>query len=390
MNTKINVGILGLGRAGRNMHAPEIALFPDFYEIAAGCDHAADRRENLPQQFRNAKIYADYREMLNDPSLDMITIAIRNDDHTPQALMALEAGKAVVVDKPFATSMEQADMLMKADRQYPGKLFFRFNRRFESQFLMIQDVLKSGLLGNISMIKIHRHPGFVRRFDWQTLAEFHGGLFNNWGPHFVDQGLQFLKSPVKELWCKLSHVVGGGDADDQVKLVLVGENDCVVDIEISTILTIYGNLYEIWGSRGSLVIPADGQTIRLRYLDPSIHFSRLDGMRENFPLMYGNPNEKLKFIEESRPIPADTYGHLLQRGKAIERGKEDPDKGYTYPDTMWYHVYQAFRNNVPYPITTEEAYNVVKTMMRAHEAAHYSPSVLEYETSSFNRNHQGD
>ena len=46
MNTKINVGILGLGRAGRNMHAPEIALFPDFYEIAAGCDHAADRRGN--------------------------------------------------------------------------------------------------------------------------------------------------------------------------------------------------------------------------------------------------------------------------------------------------------------------------------------------------------
>ena len=116
MNTKINVGILGLGRAGRNMHAPEIALFPDFYEIAAGCDHAADRRENLPQQFRNAKIYADYREMLNDPSLDMITIATRNDDHTPQALMALEAGKAVVVDKPFATSMDQADMLMKAGR----------------------------------------------------------------------------------------------------------------------------------------------------------------------------------------------------------------------------------------------------------------------------------
>ena len=44
--------------------------------------------------------------------------------------------------------------------------------------------------------------------------------------------------------------------DDQVKLVLVGENDCVVDIEISTILTIYGNLYEIWGSRGSMVVPA--------------------------------------------------------------------------------------------------------------------------------------
>ena len=378
MEKKIRVGILGLGRAGRNMHAPEIAQFPDFYEIAAGCDHAADRRENLPEQFKNARIYSNYAEMLADPTLDMITVATRNDDHTPHTLMALEAGKAAVIDKPFATSMEQGEALLKAAKQYPGKLFFRFNRRFESPFLMMQEVLSSGLLGDLSMIKIHRHPGYVRRFDWLTLTEFHGGLFNNWGPHFVDQGLKLLDSPVKDLWCKLSHVVGGGDADDQVKLVLVGENDCVVDIEISTILTIYGNLYEIWGSRGSLVIPADGQQLKLRYLDPSIRFSRLDGVRENFPLVYGNPNEQLKFIEESRPIPAATYGHLLQRGKVIEKGKEDPDKGYTYPDTMWYHVYQAYQGKAPYPVTAEEAYNVIKTMMRAHEAARYQPSVIDY------------
>ena len=51
----------------------------------------------------------------------------------------------------------------------------------------------------------------------------------------------------------------------------------------------------------------------------------------------------------------------------------------TYPDTMWYHVYQAFMGNAPYPITAEEAYNVVKVMMRAHEAAHYQPSVIEYK-----------
>ncbi len=378
MNKKIRVGILGLGRAGRNMHAPEIALFPEFYEIAAGCDHAADRREDLPKQFAGAKIYADYAQMLADPTLDMISIATRNDDHTPQALQALEAGKAVVVDKPFATSAEQAEALLQAAKQYPGKLFFRFNRRFESPFLMIQEVLKSGILGEISMIKIHRHPGYVRRFDWQTLTEFHGGLFNNWGPHFVDQGLQLLQSPVKDLWCNLAHIVGGGDADDQVKLVLVGENNCVVDIEISTILTIHGNLYELWGSRGSLVIPANGQELKLRYLDPAIRFTRLDGVRGNFPLEYGNPNEKLTFIEESRPIPASTYGHLLQRGKVIESGKEEPDKGYTYPDTMWYHVYQALQGNAPYPITAQDAYNVVMTMLRAHAAAHYHPSVIEY------------
>lgn len=377
MEKKIRVGILGLGRAGRNMHAPEIALFPDFYDIAAGCDHAPDRRENLPEQFRQAKIYDSYEKMLADPSLDMITIATRNADHTPHALMALEAGKMAVVEKPFAVSLEQAHQLLEASRKYPGRLFLRCNRRFEPAFLQIMDVLKSGLLGKISMIKIHRHPGYVRRFDWQTLCECHGGLFNNWGPHFVDQGLQFLNSPVRDLWCHLSHCAGGGDADDQVKLVLTGENGCVVDIEISTILTIYGNLYEIWGSRGSLVIPPSGLEMKLKYLDPAIRFSRLDGVKGNFPLVYGNPDEKLSFIEETRPVTQE-YGHILQRGKQIEPGKEEAGKGYTYPDTMWYHIYRSLTGGAPYPVTVEQGVAVVETMVRAHEFANYKPFVIEY------------
>ena len=383
MNQKIRVGILGLGRAGRYMHAPEIALFPDFYEIAAGCDNAADRRENLPEQLSHVKIYDSYEKMLGDASLDMITIATRNADHTPHALMALEAGKIAVVDKPFAVSVEQAHQLLDASKKYPGKLFLRCNRRFEPAFLQIMEVLKSGILGNISMIKIHRHPGYVRRCDWQTLSECHGGLFNNWGPHFVDQGLQFLNSPVKDLWCNLAHCVSGGDADDQVKLVLTGENGCVVDIEISTVLTIYGNLYEIWGSCGSLVIPSNGLEMNLKYLDPSIRFSRLDGIKGNFPLVYGNPNETLKFIEETRPVKQG-YGHILQRGKQIEPGKEDADKGYTYPDTMWYHIYQALHGGAPYPVTVEQGVAVVETMVKTHEFAKYKPFVIEYDNAKRN------
>ena len=174
-----------------------------------------------------------------------------------------------VVDKPCAVSEAQAEALLEADRKYPGRLFLRFNRRFEPAFQQICSVLDSGILGDISMIKIHRHPGYVRRCDWQTLTEFHGGMFNNWGPHFVDQALRLLRSPVRGIWCDLQHRVSGGDAEDQVKLVLTAENGCVADVEISTVLTIHGNLYEIWGSRGSLVVPADGRTLRMRYLDPA-------------------------------------------------------------------------------------------------------------------------
>ena len=92
MSRKIRVGILGLGRAGRTMHDPELGLFLDSYEITAGREHATDRLENLPEGFENAKLYSKYEDMLADPELDLINIATRNFDHTPHALMALAAG----------------------------------------------------------------------------------------------------------------------------------------------------------------------------------------------------------------------------------------------------------------------------------------------------------
>ena len=377
MDKKFRVGILGLGRAGRFMHGPELALFPGFFEIAAACDHAADRRENLPEAFANAKIYSSLIEMLKDDSLDIITIATRNGDHVPHALQVLEAGKMAVIDKPFAVNMEQVSQLREADKKYPGKIFLRCNRRFEPAFVQIREVIDSGILGEIAMVKIYRHPGFVRRCDWQTLAECHGGLFNNWGPHFVDQALQLLNSPVKDIWCSLQHHIGGGDAEDQVKLILTGENNRIIDLEISTISTIPGHFYEIWGKRGSLVIDNTGKEMKLRYLKPEVKFTRLDGVKENFPLVYGNPNENLQFIEETRPI-VQPRGHVLQRGKKLDQVEGDWSKGYTYPDTMWYYLYQALTGQGEYPVTLADGVAIVETMAKAKKVAGFTPSVLEF------------
>ncbi|MDD5727002.1 MAG: Gfo/Idh/MocA family oxidoreductase [Victivallales bacterium] len=373
MKRKIRVGILGLGRAGRYMHAPELALSPDCFEIVAGCDRAADRRRDLPPQFTGATIYASLDEMLTDTRVEMVTVATRNPDHTPHALQALAAGKYVVMDKPVAVTLEQAGQLEKAAAVYPGKLFFRQNRRFEPAFCKVRKIMDSGMLGHIGMVKIYRHPGFVRRCDWQTLTEYNGGMFNNWGPHLVDQALQLLEAPVDDLWCDLQHNVTAGDADDQVKLLLRGVNGRVVDVEISTTATLPGRLYEVWGNRGSLFVPVEEKTVRLRYLDPKQQLKPLRAVRENFPLAYGNPNEKLRFIDEELPIDNGST-RILQRGRVLKADEAvDPERGYTYPDTMWGHIYAAVVEGVPYPVTVSQGLEVVRITERARQAAKYRP-----------------
>lgn len=373
MKRKIRVGILGLGRAGRNMHAPELALSPELFEIVAGCDNAPDRRRELPRQFDNTTLYASLEEMLADDRVEMVTIATRNLDHTPQAIAALNAGKYAVVDKPVAVTLEQADALDAAARTYPGKLFFRHNRRFEPAFCHVRQLMNSGIIGHINMVKIYRHPGFVRRLDWQTLCECKGGMFNNWGPHLVDQALQLLDAPVADLWCDLQHNVTAGDADDQVKLLLRGANGRVVDVEVSTTTTLPGRLYEVWGDRGTLVVPVEEKAIQLRYLDPAQKLKPLKAVSGNFPLAYGNPDETLKFVDEERPIDPGS-GHILQRGKVLAPGESiDPSQGYTYPDTMWGHIYADIVDGVPYPVTIAQGLAVARTIERARQASKYKP-----------------
>jgi predicted dehydrogenase len=373
MTRKIRVGILGLGRAGRFMHAPELALSPELFEIVAGCDSAPDRRTDLPAPFAGAVIHASLDEMLANPRVELVTIATRNLDHTPHALRCLEAGKYAVVDKPVAVTLEQADALEAAARRRPRKLFFRQNRRFEPAFRKVRKLMDSGVLGRIGMVKIYRHPGFVRRLDWQTLTECAGGILNNWGPHLVDQALQLLDAPVEDIWCDLQHNVTAGDAEDQVKLLLKGANGRVADVEISTTATLPGRLYEVWGDRGSLFVPVEEKTVRLRYLDPSQKLKPLRAVRENFPLAYGNPGEELRFIDEEFPI--ETGGaRILRRGQVIDPAlPSDPSLGYTYPDTMWGHIHADIAGGTPYPVTVEEGLAVARVIERARRAAKYIP-----------------
>jgi predicted dehydrogenase len=373
MKRKIKVGILGLGRAGRNMHAAELALYPECFEIVAGYDNAPDRRENLPAQLKNATIHTSFEEMLSDSRIEMVTIATRNLDHTPHAIACIKSGKYAVVDKPVAVTQEQVKALEAVDKKYPGKLFFRYNRRFEPAFCEVRKIMNSGIIGQINMIKIYRHPGFVRRLDWQTLCSCKGGMFNNWGPHIIDQALQLLDSPVDDLWCDLQHNVTAGDADDQVKLLLRGTNGRVADVEVSTTATLPGRLYEVWGDRGSLVVSLEEKCVQLRYLDPKQKLKPLTAVSGNFPFAYGNPYENLNFIEEERPI-SNSSGHILQRGKILDPDElVDPTKGYTYPDNMWGHIYADIVNGIPYPVTVSQGLEVVKIIDKALQISKYKP-----------------
>lgn len=107
----LRAGVCGLGRIGRGSHGPDMASYPDCFDVCACADHDASRLENLPPCFDHARKYSSLEEMLKDDSLDLITIATRHQDHVPMALKIVEAGKIAVVEKPSACSLQEFQLL---------------------------------------------------------------------------------------------------------------------------------------------------------------------------------------------------------------------------------------------------------------------------------------
>ena len=353
MSDKIKVGIWGLGRAGINMHTTELQKYSDMYEIVAGMDTDAEHRKIFAEK-SGAKAYDNEKEFLNDPNIEMISVATRSPDHVAHCERALAAGKYVFQEKPIATTYADALKLIELAKKYPGKLYLRHNRRFEAPFNHIREIIASGILGDVYEIKLCRHS-FQRRSDWQTIIECGGGQLNNWGPHIIDHALQFLDYRVKEIWSDLKKIAAVGNAEDHLKIVLKGESGMVVDLEISGGAALPQNEYTIFGTRGALT--CNGNDIKLKYADPEQVFQKIEAFPGNPPLEGGFSNgyadlEAIRWIEkeiEVNPsIPTDTH-------------------------SIWPAMYKAIKEGVEFPVSIEEGVAVVKVIEDVKKNTEFEP-----------------
>lgn len=336
---KIRVGIWGLGRAGYGMHVPELLALGSEFEIVAGCDVDPARLEALRKRIPGAVGYEDGDAFLADPNVELVAVAVRSTQHVDYAIRALKAGKYVMAEKPFALTLQGARKLAREAARYPGRLFVRHNRRLEPAFNHVQEIIASGILGEVYEIKLCRH-NYQFRGDWQTLADCGGGQLNNWGPHLVDQALRLLESPVESLWSDLKNVAALGDAEDHLKLVFRGRNGRVVDVEISGGVALSSPVYAIYGTRGSLVSD-DEQDIRLRYLDPAFKGPARGTANPGTPSMGGG-------------FGGDVAPKWIRKTIMVE-----PANGANM-NAIYHAVFMAIRHQAPYPISIEEAVEVVR------------------------------
>jgi scyllo-inositol 2-dehydrogenase (NADP+) len=315
----IRIGVIGLGRSGWQNHCRQIATLPAMWTLAAAADADPARQQQAVSEF-GARAYASPEALLADPGLEVVTIATPSHLHHTHVLAALRAGKHVVCEKPMAGSLREVDEMIAAAED-AGRILTVFqNRRFSPDFLKVQEVLASGILGRIVQIRIASHT-YKRRWDWQTLKRFHGGELNNTASHCIDQAVLMLDEDHPEITGMLDRTLTCGDAEDYTNLVLRAPGKPWVQVESSNAAAIEQERWHIMGTRGALA----GSGTKLRW-----RVSNVDQLppREADPLpspdrTYGR--EKYEFQEFSWECPKDSppesIGFYTSLYRTLREGK---------------------------------------------------------------------
>ncbi|MEJ1162327.1 oxidoreductase [Variovorax sp. CCNWLW186] len=249
----LRAGLVGYGFAGQTFHAPVLSAVPGF-ELAAV---ASSQPQKVNADWPNAAVVPDVAALVARPDIDLVVVATPNALHYPVAKAALEAGKHVVVDKPFTLDVAEARDLELLARRNNRVLAVYQNRRFDADYLTLKDVLASGELGRPVYLESHfdRFRPEVRD-RWREQKVPGAGLWVDLGAHLVDQAAQLFGKP-DSLQLDTAALRDGAQVEDYFHAVLRYESGPHAPLRVvlhaTTLAAHAAPRYIVHGTRGSYI-----------------------------------------------------------------------------------------------------------------------------------------
>ena len=258
------VAVVGLGRSGVFFHCRPLHNHPRFH-IEGVHDMRPEVASGVAEEF-GCRVFGSWAEILNDPKVDLIVIALPTAMHHGHAMEAIAAGKSVLVEKPFAVSSHEASEIQKAAARAGIFVGAYHNRRFDGDVLSLKKILDSGVLGPVLKVSIHIHA-YTRRHDWQTLREMGGGALANWGAHAIDWCFQLFGKDLALRYGRLWQVLNPGNAEDSFELVL--ENgQASIEIEYLNFAARPLPKWHVVGQFGTAI--SHDKEFQVRFCDPAL------------------------------------------------------------------------------------------------------------------------
>jgi scyllo-inositol 2-dehydrogenase (NADP+) len=337
MAKNIRAGVIGFGLAGKIFHSAVIAETPGV-ELACIVQRKGD---DAAKAHPGVRIARSIEDMLADSSIQLVVVGTPSAAHFEHALQCLNAGRNVLIDKPFTLTSEEAEELIEVARRHGVLISAYQNRRWDGDFVTLQQVLASGALGRVVSYESHfdRFREAPRPDVWRESGAPGGGIMFDLGPHLIDQATTLFGNP-ESVWADVRIDRDGGAVDDAFDILL--KFDKVTALLRSTLTAAKpGPRFLVHGTIGTFIKWG---------LDP-----QEDALRAG--AKFSDPG----FGEE----PESDWGELIRPGRPVQRIKTAAGdyRG------IYANVRDAILGKAKLQVTPEQAWRTTRLIELARQAS---------------------
>lgn len=339
MSTPIKTGLVGFGISAKVFHAPFLTTSDEYQLVTVVERHKQESKNSFPY----VQVVTSVEELLKDDSIELVVITTPNDTHFPYAKAALEAGKHVVLEKPFTNTSEEGRQLVEIANSSGKMLSVYQNRRYVSDFLTIEEILQKKLLGEVHTFEGHydRYRAEARPNAWREAALPGSGIFFDLGPHLLDQVFYLFGLP-QTVTADIRQQRPHAKVDDYFD-VRLDYGFLKVILQGGMLVREPGPRYLVHGTVGSFVkFGEDPQEARLRAGD-------------------------LPMGDDWGKEPEQYYGllHTVIDGQLIKEKYPSHTGNYR---AYYENIYQTIRHGAPVKEKPEHGYNTIRLIELAFES----------------------
>jgi predicted dehydrogenase len=325
METTMNVGIIGCGLIGKKR-----ALALGQHNLVMAVDTDIRRAEAVAALGSHTLVSTDFNDVIKDPSIDIVIISTTNDMLAPISLLAVQAGKHVLVEKPAARNYQEIESVMMAARENKVKVKVGFNLRYHPAMQKAREIVDSGKMGELMFLRGRYGHGGRVGYDqeWRANPEISGGgeLIDQ-GVHLIDLSRWFL-GDFKTVTGFSHTYFWNMPVDDNAFLSLRTEKQQVAWLHVSC--TEWKNLFslEIYGQFGKIQIDGLGGSYGLEKL---VYYQMLPEMGPPDATHWEYP-----FEDNSWNLEFNAFVESINTGKALNGDINDAYEALKIVD----HIYK--------------------------------------------------
>ena len=245
------LAVLGYGGMGgwhvRAANKSDVVSLAGVYDIREE-RNAAARAEGI-------FVYDSFDAMLADKDVEIVTVAVPNDQHEELVIKALEAGKNVICEKPVTLSTPSLLRMIEAANKAGKRFTVHQNRRWDVDYLAMRQIADSGQIGKVLNIESRIHGSRGIPSDWRGIKKYGGGMLYDWGIHLIDQVLLVLHGrKIVKVFCHVDHITNK-EVDDGFKLTLWFDDGAQAYVEVGTYNFLAMPRFYMRCEKGTALIP---------------------------------------------------------------------------------------------------------------------------------------